>query len=246
MRFEDKLLIGVCIISTVAINSYMINKNNKEINQYRKSIGEQSAQFENRDYKQDKKEFELNTRAKNLDETQSKLYKLMETINKQKEALKSLKGLSVNTDIPSETYKYLVKVANENLYKPEMLFALIERESGWNTEEVSSTNDYGICQINEVNFNSYSERLKTKHPDFDIMDVKTNIDCMILNLNDTRKRYAAQHKKEPSIYTLLYAYNTGQVKASMSRGGWGYSDTIVDNMKEYRRLIKYVSEMSTL
>jgi Soluble lytic murein transglycosylase and related regulatory proteins (some contain LysM/invasin domains) len=185
-----------------------------------------------------KQELKLKEKDKQLQETERRVKESQQKIDELKE---SIKNISVNTEVPKETFNYLVKVAKENDFKPELLFAIIQQESRWNTRLVSETNDYGLCQINEVNFEDYEKRLANKHPNFDIFDVHTNIDCMILNLNDTRNRYRKQYESEPSLETMLLAYNSGRFVQTASRGR--YSSGVIGYMGEYKEWLNYVQSI---
>lgn len=246
MKRGTKITICAWVMATMLFEGNLSYQYNKEVTSNRNITSAQTKVFEARQKELLAKDLLLKDREKVLNDCQKSIDEQYLKLDKQKELLKGLQGLSVVTDIPKETYQYLITVAKENSYNPELLFALIQHESVWDTKMVSPTHDYGICQINRGNFQDYSKRLRSKYSSFNIFDVKTNIDCMILNLNDTRETYRAQYKKDPSIYTLLYAYNTGATKQNISRGGSVYADKVVGFMNDYKEMINYVSEMSTL
>lgn len=81
-----------------------------------------------------------------------------------------------------------------------LVLAVAEQESRFNPSEVSSTNDYGIMQINKVNFNWLREK------GIEPLDNKGNIEAGVLILSEAVKKYG-------DYGLALMAYNCGDTGA---------------------------------
>lgn len=80
--------------------------------------------------------------------------------------------------------------------------ALITVESNFNEKAISSTDDYGLMQINKVNHKRLSELLNIT----DFLDPTQNVQCGLYMLNDLFKKYKYNN-------LVLMAYNLGETKA---------------------------------
>lgn len=105
---------------------------------------------------------------------------------------------------------------------PVLALAVMKTESGFNTDAVSETNDYGIMQINECNHKWLSDAFG----DINLLDAKDNIKCGV---------YMLSKIKYPTREQKLMAYNMGSVhaKALWEKGTYttDYTDKVIDNME---------------
>jgi len=108
-------------------------------------------------------------------------------------------------DIPlrDELQEYTFKLCQENDIDYETVLAVMEKESNFQGKEISSTNDYGLMQINQVNHKHLSEELGIS----DFLDAKQNIQAGIHILAGLTQKYGDQNK-------VLMAYNCGEAGAS--------------------------------
>lgn len=107
-------------------------------------------------------------------------------------------------DIPlsEELQKYTFNLCEENELDYELVLAIMDQESDYQEEIISSTNDYGIMQINKVNHSWLEDKLNIN----DFLDVKQNILAGIYIIKDLATRYDDEHK-------ILMAYNMGEYGA---------------------------------
>lgn len=105
-------------------------------------------------------------------------------------------------DIPlsEDIQKYLFDICNEYSVPVPLMLALIETESNFDTDVISYTDDYGLCQINIINHDHLSEVLGITN----IMDPKQNILCSVYILSG-HLSYT-----NGNIQLALMCYNCGQ------------------------------------
>lgn len=84
----------------------------------------------------------------------------------------------------------------------EMVLALMWHESDFTVDAISSTDDYGLMQINKCNHKDLQENLGI----VDILDPQSNIDGGVYILSTLIEKYEDMHK-------VLMAYNMGPSKA---------------------------------
>ncbi len=90
-----------------------------------------------------------------------------------------------------------------------VVMGLIKSESGYNPDAVSKNGDYGLMQINKVNFEWLSQNLGIT----DLLDPYQNIRAGIFMLSDLYAKYKTTER-------VLMAYNLGESGAnSLWRGG---------------------------
>lgn len=108
-------------------------------------------------------------------------------------------------DIPlnSEIQEYTITLAEEHKVPHELVFAIMEVESGFRTDIISGTNDFGIMQINKINHKWLSKELGIT----DFLDAKQNIKCGVYMISDL------YHKYDGDLHKTLMAYNMGQTGA---------------------------------
>ena len=78
-------------------------------------------------------------------------------------------------DVPlsEDLQNYINELSIQYNVPVELIFAIIDVESNFNSDIISSTNDYGLCQINLCNHDWLQETLGVT----DIMDPKQNVLC---------------------------------------------------------------------
>lgn len=102
-------------------------------------------------------------------------------------------------DLPDELQEYTQEVCKEYGINYELVLAIMACESQYDSLAISKTNDYGIMQINECNF----EHLRNTFGDnIDFMDAKDNITAGVYMLSLV-KDYASNDTE------LLMCYNLG-------------------------------------
>lgn len=132
-------------------------------------------------------------------------------------------------DIPlsENLQRYIFEICKAEEVPVALVMAMIEHESGFNPEAISSTDDYGLMQINEVNH----EWLEEKYRCADMMNPYQNVFCGIKIIGVYLKRYSGDYTK------ALMAYNMGDRGARIA---WktgvtstNYSTRVIELMKAY-------------
>ena len=128
---------------------------------------------------------------------------------------------------------YIISAANAEGIPEEILFSMAWRESMFDTDIVSKSDDHGLFQINRFNFKHLAEKLGVTLEEFQkmIYDPYVNTDCMIIILTECRDNYSNQN-----WHHVLMRYNLGPTNASKSfaegvYSTW-YSQTILDYAEE--------------
>ncbi len=127
-------------------------------------------------------------------------------------------NINLSQDLQEYTFIQCIKYDVD----PVLALAVMKTESGFNTDAVSETNDYGIMQINECNHNWLSDAFG----DIDLLNAKDNIKCGV---------YMLSKIKYPTNEQKLMIYNMGsvQAKALWEKGTYStdYTEKVIDNMK---------------
>lgn len=132
-------------------------------------------------------------------------------------------------DVPmsDELQRFVREKCEENGVPFEIAIALIGRESGYQTNALSATDDYGLMQINSCNHEWLAEELGLD----DMMDPYQNIAAGTYILGIAFKKYGDPHQ-------ALMAYNMGD--SGMSRA-WAegyrssaYSRAVMEAAKELK------------
>ena len=140
-------------------------------------------------------------------------------------------GFKYNPDIPlsEDIQKYAYNKCQESGIDYSIFLVLMRKESGFNPEAVSKTNDYGLCQINKGNHNWMREVFGS---DWDPLNPYDSIDASIFMLSKYIKDYNCDN-----YHVLLMNYNMGHGNAikCFNSGIYSskYSRTIMDYAKEY-------------
>lgn len=140
-------------------------------------------------------------------------------------------GFKYNHNIPlsEDIQKYAYNKCQESGIDYYIFLSLMRKESSFNPEAVSKTNDYGLCQINKVNHNWMREVFGS---DWDPLNPYDSIDASIFMLSEYTKDYNCDN-----YHVLLMNYNMGHGNAveCFNSGIYSskYSRAIMDYAKEY-------------
>lgn len=135
-------------------------------------------------------------------------------------------------DIPlsDSLQKYIYEICADEGVPVTLALAMIEHESGFNPEVVSSTDDFGLMQINAVNHEWLEEKYRTA----DFLNPYQNVFCGITIIGGYIEKYGDYGK-------ALMAYNMGDYGAQRA---WengvtstDYSTTILGLMQEYEEVL---------
>ena len=135
-------------------------------------------------------------------------------------------------DIPlsDSLQRYIYEICADEGVPVTLALAMIEHESGFNQEVISSTDDYGLMQINAINH----EWLEEKYRVADFLNPYQNAFCGITIIGSYIEKYGDYGK-------ALMAYNMGDYGAQKS---WengvtssSYSTTILDLMQKYEEVL---------
>ena len=143
----------------------------------------------------------------------------------------TISGFKYNPDISlsEDIQKYAYNKCQESGIDYPVFLGLMRKESSFNPEAVSKTNDYGLCQINKGNHNWMREVFGS---DWDPMNPYDSIDASIFMLSEYTKDYNCDN-----YHVLLMNYNMGHGNAveCFNSGIYSskYSRAIMDYAKEY-------------
>lgn len=128
-------------------------------------------------------------------------------------------------DIPlaHELQDFTRDEAEQRGVPPELLLAMMDQESDYRTNLVSTTNDYGIMQINKVNHEWLRDTLGIT----DFLDPEQNIRCGAYMIGELLAKY------DGDLHRALTSYNRGEGGANKyySRNGTyetSYSRSIIE------------------
>ena len=143
-------------------------------------------------------------------------------------------------DIPlsDSLQRYIYEICADEGVPVTLALAMIEHESGFNSEVISSTNDYGLMQINAINH----EWLEEKYRVADFLNPYQNTFCGITIIGSYIEKYGDYGK-------ALMAYNMGDYGAQKA---WengvtstSYSTTILGIMQEYEEVLRNADHNGT-
>lgn len=143
----------------------------------------------------------------------------------------TISGFKYNPDISlsEDIQKYAYNKCQESGIDYPVFLGLMRKESSFNPEAVSKTNDYGLCQINKGNHNWMREVFGS---DWDPMNPYDSIDASIFMLSEYTKDYNCDN-----YHVLLMNYNMGHGNAveCFNSGIYSskYSRAIMNYAKEY-------------
>lgn len=136
-------------------------------------------------------------------------------------------------DVPlsDSLQRYLYEICADENVPVTLAYAMIEHESRFNPEAVSSTDDCGLMQINVVNH----EWLEEDYRCADMLDPYQNVFCGVKIIGSYLERYKGDLQK------ALMAYNMGDYGA---RKAWengvtetSYTKAILSLMGEYEEVL---------
>lgn len=134
-------------------------------------------------------------------------------------------------DVPlsDSLQRYIYEICADEGVPVTLALAMIEHESGFNPEAISSTDDYGLMQINTINHDWLEEKYRTA----DMLNPYQNVFCGITIIGSYIEKYEDLGK-------ALMAYNMGNYGAQKA---WengvtstGYSESILDLMEKYEEV----------
>lgn len=138
------------------------------------------------------------------------------------------KEFTYREDIPldRDTQEYIYYLANAYSIDPNLVTAVIEQESSYNSEVVSTSNDYGLMQVNGANEEWLSEELGIT----DLLEPHDNIYAGVYILSMLFEKYE-------DVDLVLMAYNMGEAGAKRLWGEGIYESAYSKKVMEiYRRL----------
>ena len=128
-------------------------------------------------------------------------------------------------DIPltPELQDFARQEAEQRGVPPELILAMMDQESDYRTSLISTTNDYGIMQINKANHAWLRDTLGIT----DFLDPEQNIRCGIYMIGELLAKY------DGDLHRALTSYNRGEGGANKfySRNGTyetSYSRSILE------------------
>lgn len=141
-----------------------------------------------------------------------------ETIVETEEVVKTVEvPVEVNNSLPADyevdyfnvplshsLQQYIYEICADNDLSVSLVIALIDQESNFNPECVSDTNDYGLMQINECNF----QWIKEYYNSVNMFNPYQNVYCGINILAGYLHKYDDDYTK------ALMCYNLGEYGAS--------------------------------
>ena len=135
-------------------------------------------------------------------------------------------------DVPlsDSLQRYIYEICADENVPVTLVMAMIEHESRFNPEVVSSTDDYGLMQINEVNHEWLEEDFRCA----DMLKPYQNVFCGIKIIAKYIEKYEGDYGK------ALMAYNMGDYGA---RKAWQngvtitkYSTSVLELMQKYEEV----------
>jgi hypothetical protein len=132
-------------------------------------------------------------------------------------------------DIPlsENLQRYIFEICKGEDVPVSLVLAMIEHESAFNPDAVSSTEDYGLMQINKVNH----AQLEQDYRSADMLNPYQNVFCGIKIIGSYLKKY------DGDLHKALMSYNMGEYGA---RKAWEegvhsteYSTRILELMEQY-------------
>ena len=137
-----------------------------------------------------------------------------------------------NVPLSHSLQRYIYEICADEEVPITLVIAMIEHESNFNPEAISSTDDYGLMQINDIN----NPQLEETYRCADMLDPYQNVFCGIKILSSYIQKYEGDYGK------ALMAYNMGDYGA---RKAWSngiesteYTEAIMELWEEYEEELK--------
>lgn len=134
----------------------------------------------------------------------------------------------ISCRMPYEQQEYLYNLCKKYDLDYCLVMALIELESSFNPKAVSSTNDYGLMQINKCNHSSLKKTLGIS----DFMDPYQNMEAGCYMLSEIQKSVG----KEPALILMSYNMGTETAKKKWNNGtrSTSYTRHILSTYEQYK------------
>lgn len=225
-------LILILILLTTFFATWIIRLNS-ELNDTKKmydtlnaAYSELASKYEALEfYIEDQPEDEPTSGSGTTEDSPSLLLTQTSATKKDNQHASSSDSAPLSSDIKS----YLKKKCDEYGFDYPIMLGLIRQESGFNPNAVSSTGDYGLCQINKTNHKWMKEVFGS---DWDPLNAYDSIDASLYILNSLDSSYNCKN-----YHILLMNYNLGHgnAKKKFSSGIYStqYSRNILQYAKEY-------------
>lgn len=150
---------------------------------------------------------------------------VMETTSKEDKSTDTTLYYDVPLSHPLQ--KYIFEICEDEGVPVALVLAMIENESGFNPEAVSTTADTGLMQLNEINYGMLEEEYHCS----DMLNPYQNVYCGIKMIASYLKKY------EGDTHKALMAYNMGEYGATKA---WedgvtstNYSARTIELMEKY-------------
>lgn len=138
--------------------------------------------------------------------------------------------IPLSKELQKYTYDLVHKYKTTKFFNEKLIYAVIELESNFNPNIISSTNDYGLMQINITNHKWLSKKLGINN----FLDAKDNINAGVFILHLLTRKY--EYK---GIHYILTAYNRGENGATNylhSRNSSLYSRMVIKNFNSIEEI----------
>lgn len=129
-------------------------------------------------------------------------------------------SIALPVDLQEYTYSVCVTYGDDNLYR--LALAVMWQESKYTSGTISSTNDYGIMQINKSNHKWLSTKLGLT----DFLDDKQSIQAGVFMLANLVEKYSDYRQ-------VLMAYNYGEAGAKRRWSQGTYTSAYADSVLSY-------------
>lgn len=134
-----------------------------------------------------------------------------------------------NIPLSDSLQRYIYEICADEGVPVTLAIAMIEHESGFNPEVISSTDDYGLMQINSINHSNLEKKYRTT----DMLNPYQNVFCGISIIGSYIEKYEDYGK-------ALMAYNMGEygAKKAWENGvtSTKYSEKILSLMDKYEEV----------
>ena len=125
--------------------------------------------------------------------------------------------------------RYIYEVCADEEVPVSLVIAMIDKESQFNPEAVSDTDDYGLMQINKINHETLGEQYRAA----DMLDPYQNVFCGVKMMGSYIEAYDGDYNK------ALMTYNMGDygAKKAWENGikSTSYSESVLALMQKYEQ-----------
>lgn len=117
-----------------------------------------------------------------------------------------------NVKLPSDIKDYIFDKSIKYNFSYELLLAIIQLESNFDTKLISKTDDYGLAQLHGSTARWIAKQMKLE--DYNLFNPKTNIDFSVFYLDYLRTYWKSQGLDNESLFpALVISYNRGEINA---------------------------------